>query len=136
MIEDKLTEKESNNIEPDTENTTIDSSGIIDEEDMVVADMSLVRKRRAFLPDRIRNEERLKNGGMMGQEPVGSRTEDLAIGSRESASGTISSVYGDLTPDQTKWAILGTLKAALLVGSAYAVGLGGLILILYLLFRP
>lgn len=38
------------------------------------------------------------------------------------------------TKEQRKWAILGALKASLLIGSAYIIGLGLLILILVLWF--
>lgn len=38
------------------------------------------------------------------------------------------------TKEQTRWAILGALKASLLIGLAYAVGLGLIILIMVLWF--
>lgn len=39
------------------------------------------------------------------------------------------------TKEQTLWAILGALKAALLVGFAYIFGLGSVILLMYLFFK-
>lgn len=39
------------------------------------------------------------------------------------------------TKEQTRWAILGALKASLLIGLAYAVGIGLFILILYLFYK-
>lgn len=45
-----------------------------------------------------------------------------------------SSYQEPLTKEQTRWAILGTLKASLLIGLAYVVGLGLLILIMVLWF--
>ena len=39
------------------------------------------------------------------------------------------------TKEQTFWAVLGALKAALLVGFAYIFGLGSVILLMYLFFK-
>ena len=96
------------NMEKDLEKK-IKEEEIQDEDEMVIADMSLVRKRRAFLPDRIRHEDRLMSGG--GESDL------------------------QLSDEETKWAILGTLKAALLIGGAYAIGLGAIILLMVILFK-
>ena len=38
----------------------------------------------------------------------------------------------DLSPGERRWAILGVLKAAFLIAIPYALGLGGIILLMYL----
>lgn len=93
-----------------------------EEEEMVVADMSLVRGRSVFLPERIRHEGRLKQSGSSGK-------------TRESAGGFESPIGEELSPEATKWAILGSLKAALLIGGAYAIGLWLLVLVMFVLFK-
>lgn len=45
-----------------------------------------------------------------------------------------STVQEEYTSEQRRWAIFGALKASLLIGSAYVVGLGLLILILVIWF--
>ncbi len=88
-----------------------------DEDEMVIADMSYVQKPSVFLPKRIRHEDRLPGS-------------PLADNSNPYATPGL-----DLSPEETKWAILGSLKAALLIGGAYAIGLGGLVLLMYLAFK-
>ena len=93
-----------------------------EEEEMVIADMSMVQKPSVFLPRRLRHEDRLPGGALDNSRAQGSYTNSDIVGS-------------ELTPEETKWAILGSLKAALLIGGAYAGGLGLLILVMYLLFE-
>lgn len=50
---------------------------------------------------------------------------------RSPKRNTQSTTNYTLNQDERKWYILGTLKAALLIGMAYAVGLGAIILLIY-----
>ena len=118
----------------------VSKTSVPDEDEMIVADMSLVRKRSLFLPERIRNEGRLKGGESHNKiDPLGRG----AFASSSMQSSYKDSVYGgkdstsdlDLDSETTKWAILGTLKAAFLIGGAYIIGLGGLILLMFLAFK-
>ena len=129
------TEVKEKNIEED-----INSINNIDDEsqdELVVADMSLVRKRSTFLPERIRHEDRLAQDSSLVGGKNDYANNPAALSSRTTADPrgeNGGSVYGELTPEETKWALFGTLKAALMVGAAYAVGLGLIILIMVLVF--
>ena len=94
----------------------------LDEEEMVIADMSMVRKPNVFLPSRLRGEESLPGGAVSG----------MGFGGAPSNSDIVAS---ELSPEETKWAILGSLKAAVLIGGAYIVGLGLVVLTMFLLFK-
>ena len=100
----------------------VSDSESVDEEEMVVADMSMVQKPSVFLPKRLRHEGRLPGGSI----------DSIGFGGAPTNSDIVGS---ELTPEETKWAILGSLKAALLIGGAYAGGLGLLILVMFLLFK-
>ncbi len=75
------------------------------EDDLVVADMSNVA------------------GSGMGSLFKGRSPRRDAGGPQPASSQEI------MTPQERRWYILGTLKAALLIGSAYAVGIGLVVLI-------
>lgn len=114
----------------------------MDEDEMVVADMSLVRKSSIFLPERIRNQNRLSDAAEKGNlssniDPLGRAVHmPGAYPSSGGYSGGGNYSSGpELSSEETKWAILGTLKAAFLIGGAYIIGLGGLILLLFVLFK-
>jgi len=77
-----------------------------------IADMSAVERPALFLPRRSRRRERAPEEG----EP----------------SGTPESAY---TPQEQRWAVLGALRAGLMIALAYALGLGLVILILLLIWR-
>ncbi len=94
----------------------------MDEEEMVIADMSMVRKPNVFLPRKLRGEERLPSGAF----------DDRGLGGAPSNSDIVAS---ELSPEETKWAILGSLKAAFMIGGAYIVGLGLVVLTMFLLFK-
>lgn len=87
-----------------------------DDDDRVIADMSLVQRRTAFIPEKIRREAKLKEQAMRSNPQMTNALDEMDAGT-------------------TKWAILGMLKAALLVGGAYILGLGAFILLLYLGFK-
>lgn len=118
---------------------SLNNKPIDDEDDMVVADMSLVRKRSVFLPERIRHEGRLGGSGdgtspYGGVDPLG-RGALWSQNQNQSTYNPLSPSGGELTKEETKWAILGSLKAAVLIGSAYAIGLGAVVLLMFLAFK-
>ena len=84
-----------------------------DDDGRVIADMSEVRRRNILIPTRIRHEERL-------QAPQEARKRNPWESD-------------DVTPEQTRWAMFGALKAGLLIFLVYAVVFGLFILLLYVL---
>ncbi len=90
----------------------------IDEEDdgRVIADMGTVHKRSFLLPeamtDRSRNEK-----------------PEYLIPNQKQTAGD------DLTKEESRWYILGALKAGFLIWLAYAVGFGLFLLLITLLSR-
>ena len=71
-----------------------------------IADMSGIAPQRMFLPRR------------RGREDAPPRSEDV-----------------DLTPKEKRWAVLGAMKAVLVIAGAYLLGLGVLLGLLFLLWR-
>ena len=105
-----------------------------EEDEMVVADMSFVRKRSIFLPERIRHERRLEgDNGTSNIDPLGRNVLSSSAGYQGTSTHSGSDL--DMSPETAKWAILGTLKAALIIVGAYAVGLGALIFLMFLAFK-
>lgn len=83
----------------------------------VVADMTGVERRRVMMPKRL----------------TGTRGElQNPVPEKESPSYYYEE---EVSSEQRRWYILGTLKAALMIGAVYAVGFGLAILILLLIWN-
>lgn len=90
-----------------------------DEEDdgRVIADMGTVHKRNLLIPRSLSDREK-------NEKP-----EYLIPAQKQNSD------YDGLTREESRWYILGALKAAFLIWLAYAVGFGLFIFLLTLLFR-
>lgn len=89
----------------------------LDEEDdgRTIADMSGVSRQPLFLP-------RLPGEFGRGQGPA---RRDEAPGQTQKAPW----VEETFSPEEQRWAVLGALKAALLIGAAFVAGLGLVVLL-------
>ena len=88
-----------------------------DDDGRTIIDMSGVERPNLFVP-RIPSQEE--------------KSRAWERGPRENAPAGREPL--DLSPGERRWAILGMLKAAFLIAIPYAVGLGGIILLMYLFF--
>lgn len=94
-------------------------SGRYDEEqdERVVADMSGVERRNI----------------MFGSRPKGTRAE-LKEPPQKRRNSAYPYEEEEITPEQRKWYILGTLKASFMIGAVYVVGIGLVILLMILIW--
>ena len=86
-----------------------------DDDGRTIVDMSDVERPNLFLP-RIPSQEAKSREAERRQ-----RETDPSDRQRETL---------DLSPSERRWAILGMLKAALLIATPFAIGLGGIILLM------
>lgn len=88
-----------------------------DDDGRTIVDMSGVERPNLFTPRIPSQEAKSRETERRQQEAMASDR------SRETL---------DLSPGERRWAILGVLKAAFLIAIPYALGLGGIILLMYL----
>lgn len=88
-----------------------------DDDGRTIVDMSGVERPNLFTPRIPSQEAKSRETERRQQEAIASDRPRETL---------------DLSPGERRWAILGVLKAAFLIAIPYALGLGGIILLMYL----